>query len=167
MRLSLIFPCLLILSAMSCKKPMQSNITPHPEDIPPLVLTTSLDDTLPAKSMKALKLEKVTGLKVKYITGHYASYFEYEADRQDVLRVISQAPFSRDAVVADTVCRKVSYVDLALLKENISEAEISNGSSFWNVDLEEFDVYECLKSPVRHLILISKHSRRVLHRIEV
>lgn len=166
MRLSFIFPCLLVLSALSCKKPGQSNLATDPESIPPLVLSTSLNDTLSPKAMRALNLEKVTGLKVKYITGHYASYFEYEADRRQVLKTISQLPFSQYAAAADTVCSPLTRTDLALLRQHISSVELENASSFWTADLEEFEVYECLKSPLKHTILISKNSRRVLHRIE-
>ncbi len=70
-----------------------------------LVLYTSLDDTLPQKSVEALHLrQRVLGTKVKYMTGHSASYFEYEADGDDVLRMIGNLPFSMEAVRADTTC---------------------------------------------------------------
>jgi hypothetical protein len=166
MRLSFIFPCLLVLSALSCKKPGRSNLTPDPASIPPLVLATSLSDTISPNALRALKLEKVTGLKVKYITGHFASYFEYEADGKQILKTISQLPFSRYATLADTVCSPLTPVDLALLRKHVSGDEIKHGSSFWTADLEEFELYECLKSPLKHTILIGKNSRRILHRIE-
>lgn len=166
MRLSFIFPCLLMLSALSCKKPGRSNLAVDPVNIPPLVLSTSLSDTISPHALRAMKLEKVTGLKVKYITGHFASYFEYEADAKQVLKTISQLPFSRHATLADTVCSPLTSADLALLRQHVSGDELTHGSSFWTADLEKFELYECLKSPLKHTILISRNSRRILHRIE-
>ena len=56
----------------------------------------------------------------------------------------------------------VSDVERKLLLEAFD----SNWVAPVGPDLDAFEVYECLKSPVRHTILISKNSRRVLHRIE-
>ena len=75
-------------------------------------------------------------------------------------------PFPGMLVLADTKCRRISAQELIQLKMKISAIEFENSGNFWNVEENEFDVYECLKTPIRHTLLISKTTKRVLHRIE-
>ena len=160
-------PLLFISAFFSCQSPEQKHLSyEQAENAPPLVVYTSLDDTLPKKSMECLHLpHRVLGTKVKYMTGHDASYFEYEADGDDVLSVIGNLPFSMDAVRADTTCLRMDKRHLDLIREKISAEEYENAPAFWNAG-DEFEIYACTKYPYMHTVLINRKSNQVLHRIE-
>lgn len=166
MKQTLYFVPLLFISAFfGCQSPEKKHITyEQAENAPPLVIYTSLDDTLPKKSMQALNLPRVLGTKVKYMTGHYASYFEYEADGDDVLRMIGNLPFSMEAVRADTTCLKMDKRHLDLIRDKISPQEYENASAFWSAG-DDFEIYACVKYPYLHTVLINRKSNKVLHRV--
>ncbi|HYG20158.1 MAG TPA: hypothetical protein VD816_14570 [Ohtaekwangia sp.] len=159
---TLLFPCWLIFAAFSCQTAERSRI--DPALVPPLILTTAISDSLPPKAVSALGLHNVTGVKIKYITGQYAQYFEYEADRAAVLQMLALLPFSRYTEKADTVARRIGHAEFEKLRREIPSVELENSTSFWSAD-EAYDVYECLKFPLIHTVLISKDSNRIIHRI--
>jgi hypothetical protein len=160
-------PFLLIFAFCGCHEMKPKQLThEQAEAAPPLLLYTSLDDSLSPKAIQSLNLkEKVTGLKVKYMTGRYTSYFEYEADGDQVLLAISRLPFSRYAERADTLCIRMDYRYLEVMKKNISDTEYENTSTFWTAG-DAFEVYECNKEPYLHTVLIDRRSNKILHRVE-
>ncbi|MFZ6013235.1 MAG: hypothetical protein ACOYXT_23030 [Bacteroidota bacterium] len=163
---SLLLPALLVLSIMACKKP---NLDPYAvafEDLEPLVLHTSLADTLPARSFQELQIKDVLGLKINYLQGGSVQYFEYKADANTVLKVLAKLPFPKDVALADTGCRRVAFEQLQLMALDVSPTEYASASFFWQADADDHEFYECIKSPVRHQVLISKSSGKVLHRID-
>lgn len=155
-----------LLFTIACKKPVASVNDDNFADIPPLILRTSLKDTLTKKVLTTLQLNDTEGVKIKYQNGNYASYFTYEADRDALLRAVDSIPFARYAVKADTVCYQISFREIALLKQKVPAAEYEAAAFFWDVNAAAYDVYECLKPPLRHTLLISKNTRQVLHRAE-
>ena len=164
MRILFTIPLLVVLALGSCKKP----VLEIPLDfIPPLVLSTSIQDSLPPAAIKVLKLDGVSGLKIKHHNGMYASYFEYEADKNLLLNTISTLPFSMDANKADTRCHLISLEQIDALRQNLLPGEFENTTFFWNVDRTHLKVYECIKPPYRHTIQVSENSNRILHRIEL
>jgi hypothetical protein len=164
MRILLTIPLLVLLALGSCKKP----VLEIPLDfIPPLVLSTSIQDSLPAAAIKVLKLDGVSGLKIKHHNGMYASYFEYEADKNLLLNTISTLPFSMDANKADTRCHLISLEQIDALRRDLLPGEFENTMFFWNVDRSQMKVFECIKPPYRHTIQMSENSNRILHRIEL
>jgi hypothetical protein len=163
--LTIVIPLLLLFS-FACKKPNASLQADAFADIPPLILRTSLKDTLTKKVLTTLQLNDTEGVKIKYQNGNYASYFTYEADGDALLRAIGSLPFPRYVIKADTVCHAISFRDIALLKKNVTNAEYEASAFFWDIDATNYDVYECLKPPLRHTLLISKTTRQVLHRAE-
>ena len=85
MRILFTIPLLVMIALGACKKP----VLEIPLDfIPPLVLSTSIQDSLPSAAVKILKLDGVSGLKIKHHNGMYASYFEYEADKSLLINTI-------------------------------------------------------------------------------
>ena len=99
-------------------------------------------------SNSRLSLEQLNGVRIlNSDTGKYTYYFEYIANKQDTLRAISALPFLKD--------------NTALTQE-----ERDGTSFFWNARAEDFTFYECYKSPVKHTILLSKTSDRILHKVE-
>lgn len=162
----LVIPFLVLFSLASCKRADQYGTRTTLELLPPLVVRTALADTLPDRAMQNLRLENVQGIKVKYATGRYTSYFDYEADRSTVLSTIGKLPFSKHAQLADTTCRRIPNESIELMKSIVSAEEQETGTLFWDADVNEFDVYECFKAPFRHTLLIGKKTTRVIHRIE-
>ena len=157
-------PLIFLLALGACKKP----VLEVPLDfIPPLVLSTSIQDSLPAEAVKVLKLEGVSGLKIKHHNGKYASYFEYDADKNLLLKTIAALPFSMDATMADTRCHFISQEELDMIRKNLQPNEFENTPFFWDADRATLDVFECIKPPFRHTIQVSKNSNHILHRIEL
>jgi hypothetical protein len=165
-KLTALLPLLLIVAFFSCQEPKSRQLTyEQAENTPPLVLYTSLDDSLPPKAIQSLNLQqRVLGLKVKYMTGQYASYFEYEAKGDQVLETISRLPFSLNASRADTLCLRMDYRYLEFMKAEMSPVELENAPAFWTAG-DDFEVYECNKYPYLHTVLINRKSNKVLHRV--
>jgi len=164
MRILFTIPLFVLLAAGACKKP----VLEIPLDfIPPLVLSTSIQDSIPTEAIKVLKLDGVSGLKIKHHNGMYASYFEYEADKNILLNTISTLPFSMNATKADIRCYQISLEQIDALRRDLLPGEFENTTFFWNVDRSRWKVYECIKPPYRHTIQVSENSNRVLHRIEL
>jgi hypothetical protein len=166
MRVLLLLPLLILFSLAACKKSEQFHTLDKSALPPPLVVFTSLANTLPANTFQNLHVQNVQGIKLKYATGQYISYFEYEADRNTVLRVIGNVPFSKHSTLADTTCRRVANESIQILKSIVSMEEQEMGISFWEASAHETEVYECLKPPFKHILIINRDSPRIRHRIE-
>jgi hypothetical protein len=162
----LIIPMAILFSLAILKKPVSSSYYPDFGIHTPVLFSTTLSDTLSLKTFQKLHIQDVEGIKVKYPTGKYACYFEYTADPEVLLDAISSQPFSKYTLLADTRCRAISFDQLKQLKTSVSDFEFENSTTFWTVEEKEFEVYECLKSPLKHTILIDRKSNKVLHRVE-
>lgn len=132
---------------------------------PPLILATSLEDSLPAEVVADLDVADVKGVKIKYRDGLYASYYKYSADREKLLSALAQLAIPIQDRIADTSYRKLTPAELEMLKQTIRIQELENCHDFWTVHSDEFDIFESLKPPFRHLILLGKADRTVLHRV--
>ena len=113
-----------------------------------------------------MKVGNVLGIKIRDLQGHDIRYFEYQAEASHLLHCISRMPFNKNYPVADTVCRKISYDELRLAAGNLSATELNSTSFFSTAHESRMEIYECLKSPMKHHILIDKATHKVLHRIE-
>lgn len=106
------------------------------------------------------------GLRFTYSDGHTVTYFDYTADKYAVLQAISSLPFNKFSRRADTACRAIPYSDL---RENerapVNYAEAETAEFFWSASQEEYDVYECIKEPSTHTLLLSRSSGRIIHRV--
>jgi hypothetical protein len=161
--LGFLLPLFLILAG-SCKKPI---LEIHEGTIPPLVLATSIHDSLPEKTIRDLKLEGITGIKIQYYSGVYSKYFEYVADKTVVLDAISELPFPMNANRSDTRCRPIPFQDLNFIQKTISPVELQSASDFWSPERSKEEVFECIKPPFRHIIITAPNSLLVRHRIEL
>jgi hypothetical protein len=164
MKILLSIPLVILLALGACKKPVMEVPLGF---VPPLVLATSIQDSLPLNAVKVLSLEGVSGLKIQHYNGLYTSYFEYEADKNLLLNTISALPFRMDDKKADTRCHLISRGDLEDIKQNLQPQELENSSFFWNADPSDLKVFECVKPPFRHTIQMKRNSNRILHRIEL
>lgn len=156
-------PLVLLMVLGACKKPV---LEVREKSVPPLILSTSIHDSLPLKAVKALHLSDVVGIKIKHHTGLYSNYFEYHADRNLLLETLSELPFVMQNMIADTQCHQISFEEMARIQVDLSAVEIENTSFFWMTDASSIDVFECIKPPFRHTIQVTKNSKRILHRIE-
>jgi len=155
---------LFLLAAGACKKPI---LEVTESTVPPLVLTTSIGDSLPAKAISSLDLDGLTGIKIQHYSGLYCSYFEYNADKKLLLETISTLPFPLHAKYSDIICHRISTADLDMIRRGLSKIELESVPAFWDADLSNAEIFECVKPPFRHTLQIAKASNRILHRIEL
>jgi len=165
MKIQLLFPCLLIVSAFACKKPAPTGYDPAQYN-EPIIFLTSLRDSIPTQKLIKLNLEKIEGIKVKYPSGLYSSYFEYESDHRELIRTIGSLPFPMTAQLADTTCHVIPYAYLTMAGKNLPETELASAATFWSANPGEYTPYECIKGEFKHTLLISNNSRKVLHRVQ-
>lgn len=156
---------LFMLAACNTRQPQPIDAASVNDAVGPVVLHASLHDTLSPAFLQALKLEKVEGLKVKYLSGQEAHYFAYIADPADVLRAVAHTAFSKHVALADTVCRRIDHRMLDMLAQPLHATERESSTFFWKADATEFEAYECVRGPIRHTLLISRATRTVLHRV--
>ena len=131
----------------------------------PITQPTSLADSIPIEYYQQLHVVEKRGNKF-IEKGKAVTYLEYETDAHVLLKTIANLPFSKYAMRADTVCVETGFYELTALKNSISKEELSTGSYFWNIETENYQLYECIKGYEKHTLLISKNSEQVLHRIE-
>ena len=159
----LIIPVFLVTLG-GCKKPVLE-ITDG--KIPPLVLTTAIEDSLPPETIRALNLSGLTGIKIQYHSGLHNSYFEYDADQTFLLDTISNLPFPLNAGISDTRCRAISYKNFKSVRNNSSATELENTVHFWDTPESKYRRFECIKPPYKHILQMENGSNHILHRIEL
>jgi hypothetical protein len=166
MKLSLLFPILLLLSIAACKKPVETTGITWSEYSNPIITHVSLYDTLPKKSLASLSIKEINGIKAEYGSGKSTAYFEYEANAKELIKIVSLLPFKRCDSISDTLCRKME-MNFSLSAKSVLSSEETNASNFfWDINPMEYAFYECIKGTTRHTILVNKLSNKILHRIE-
>jgi hypothetical protein len=112
-------------------------------------------------------LRQLNGVKIlNPDTGNYTYYFEYIANKPDTLRRISALPFLKDNRPSSLTCELMNAPLNPLDDASLTQEERDATSFFWNAHAEEFIFYECYKSPVKHTLLLSKTTDRILHKVE-
>lgn len=111
-------------------------------------------------------LREIHGIKITK-ADRVAYYYEYEADYNQVLNLLASMPFQLDNNRTSVQCGWMNSDSNPLDFKNLSQTELDASSFFWNVIPEEYSFYECLKSPLKHTVMISKTTSRILHRVEV
>jgi len=144
----------------------RSGTTIDPESVYGIMHASIQADVLQGATITDLK--EIHGIKVLYADyGKCTYYFKYEADPNDTLKVISDLPFVLDNNTSSVACMPMNTnsnpLD-AVMSLTTQEREAS--AFFWNSKPEDFTFYECIKSPFRHTVMISKSSPVILHRVE-
>jgi hypothetical protein len=113
-------------------------------------------------------IQEIHGVKIMdYENRKIEYYFEYEANEKDTLQMIASLPFRMDD--------RISNVAPMLMESNSNPLEVNASftkeamdatSFFWKAKAEDFVFYECVKSPMKHTLLVSKNSSRILHKVE-
>jgi hypothetical protein len=112
-------------------------------------------------------LKQLHGVRITYVDRtKIAYYFEYEANVQDTLKVIGSLPFVIDDNASSLECTLMESKTNPLETMETSEQVREATAFFWNLKPSDFIFYECAKSPLKHTLLISKTSSRILHKIE-
>lgn len=159
---SLILP--LILAAFcGCHKPKHINGEILRNELTATVNEVSITDTMPSKYVELLNLGRTSGLQFNYGDRHPKTYFEYRGDKHEVLDALAQLGFSKNSARADTRCRTLESSRFIEMRGVIREEERNQADFFWGIEPDEYNIYECLKTPLRHLVLIEKNSDKVLH----
>ncbi len=127
--------------------------------------TTSLADSIPIEYYQQLNVVEKQGIRF-FDKDKVITYLEYETDPQALLKIIASLPFSKFAVRADTVCIETGFYGFATIRNAISTEEQEAGSYFWNIEPNDYQVFECIKGYEKHTLLINRDSDQVLHRIE-
>lgn len=112
-------------------------------------------------------LEQLNGVKIlNPDTGRFTYYFEYIASKPDTLHRIAALPFLKDNRPSSLTCERMNSNSNPLDGAALSQTERDATSFFWDARADEFTFYECYKSPVKHTLLLSKTSDRILHKVE-
>jgi hypothetical protein len=135
------------------------------EILPPLVLSTSLYDSLPGTVVDMLGLSGVEGTKIKYRSGLYASYYRYSVDRQKLLGAFTLMAVPIRDNIADTSYRLLTRAELQSVSNTLPLSEFAYDEGFWSAALDQFEVLESIKPPFRHIVLVSKVEGTVFHRV--
>ena len=85
---------------------------------------------------------------------------------EDTLKVIGSLPFILDDNVSSLECTLMESNTNPLEITETSEQVLEATAFFWNSKATDYVFYECAKSPLKHTLLISKTSSRILHKIE-
>ena len=163
-KLVILFPAVLIVAVATCSRP---KVTDTISNIPTsaTMFYTTLSDTIPQKNLHVFLPADVRGIRLLAINGPgEVRYFDYEADPEKVLSELSKVGFFLSDTRSDTTSRKITFDDL-VIDPLLAESEYYYASSFWNVDRSKFEVYECIKTPMKHQVLIDRQSNRILHRV--
>jgi hypothetical protein len=117
----------------------------------------------------ALEIKEIHGVKIHdHDADSVSYYFEYEADFQDILNAIAALPVTIDDNRISTQCGLMNRdVNPLELFKGLSKKEQDASGFFWKAKPEEYVFYECLKGSMRHTLLVSKSSSKILHWIEV
>ena len=113
-------------------------------------------------------IQEIHGVKIiDYDHQKIEYYFEYEANELDTLKMIANLPFAIDDHVSNVAPVRMESSINPLKVNNAFTEEIKDAISFFsNAKAEEFTFYECVKSPMKHTLLVSKTSSRILHKVE-
>jgi hypothetical protein len=144
----------------ACEKPNTSMVEPPSNQY--MSFATSLHDTLTSKAINTLELRaNLEGYMIRYLTGQERRYFTYQADPERVLQAFREMAFELTDRRTDVDLRMVSFEDMKTADDYAPD----ESEEFWNIQPAEYYAFECLKSGIKHQVLIHKISHRVLHRV--
>jgi hypothetical protein len=130
------------------------------------VTNASLHDSLPPSFFQHVNVQEIQGFQVS--TGFHSNtyYFEYTANHNQVLKALSMLPFAADSSRADVEPKIISGdAELKRIKDLLKEQDIARAFHKTG-SLNTYTVYECLKVPQHHFVLLSKESDKVIHIIQ-
>lgn len=124
----------------------------------------SLHDSLPDSYLLQVKPKEIQGYQVSKSIHENIYYFEYTARHEDVLKGLSMLPFHADSLRADVQSRIIAGTELTRIRNLLRDSDIIRSVDQPNLD--EYAVFECLKTPQHHFVLLHRTSDRVIHIIQ-
>lgn len=169
-RIVLAFYLAIVVAALCVPRfRLQGNLSSEAGDStepPPLVTTTALADSIPSHILDSIGLADVTGIRLTYPTRPAVNYFVYRCNKHTLKLALSRIPFPISRGMADVTYRLMGFEQLAEIEKQLPSSEPENAPGFWSCNEEDYEAIECLKPPYRHIILMSRKSDEVLHRVE-
>ena len=83
-----------------------------------------------------------------------------------MLDALSRLGFSKYSPLADTTCRIIGAAQFTAMRAQMNATEKTEAAFFWSTNPDQYEIYECLKTPTHHLVLLEKGTNRVLHMIQ-
>jgi hypothetical protein len=158
MKSGLTFIAIVIVLISACERPPKND---EGTDAMSVTFAVSLKDSLPATTFHLLNQPDVQGIRLLDLHGNDIRYFTYRIEANTLIQALSLSPFSIEAISADTVCRRL---DKNLSIDQFTENELPYASAFMSTN-DTHDIYESIKPPLRHLVLINRSTHEVVHRI--
>ena len=96
----------------------------------------------------------------------YVEYCVYIGKKQRVLNGVNKITSNKaNDYQSDNKCYKVSWTNFD--HDIAAEEKTPATDFFWHFEtLKKYDIYTCIKAPLRHYIIFDKYSDTVYHRIE-
>ena len=157
--LALLFPLLFITMLLAC------NANKPKAQWEQFTSRAYLSDSLPMNFLQKINPTELQGVKLQRELSSVTYYFEYLANHKQVLKEMANLPFAADSTRADTHVRMIA--DKEEIKEisNLLNDVAINKDFLFEDTIDDYTVYECLKTPQHHIVLINKHSERIIHLI--
>lgn len=126
------------------------------------ITQASLSDSLPQSFLQKVAPIEIQGYCVQQFHVSSTYYFKYSANHTKVLQQIALLPFSPSSVRADVQCRAIAQQsELKQMEELLKDRLIAQ--TFQREPLINYTIYQCLKTPQHHFLLLSKTSDTVIH----
>jgi hypothetical protein len=114
----------------------------------------------------SIDLKEIHGIKVSS-KDSLSYYYEYEGDYNKILDAISSMPVRIDDNRTSLHCGLMNSDSNPLESfQKLSKTEVTASEFFWKAKPEEYTFYECVKGSMKHTLLVSKTSTKILHHIE-
>lgn len=96
----------------------------------------------------------------------YTGYCVYRGKKANVLNAVNRIrPSKTNDYTSSKNCSKTDKE--SFYKDVIPEEKTNTTAFFWNFEkLKSYDIYTCIKAPLRHYIIFDNHSDTVYHRVE-
>jgi hypothetical protein len=159
MKSGLSFIAIVIVLISACERPPKDD---GGTDVLPITFAVSLKDSLPASTFHLLSEPDVQGIRLLDLYGNDIRYFSYHMEANTLIQALSLSPFSIEAISADTVCRRLENNNLS--RDQFKANELSRATAFLEAK-DSHEIYEIIKPPLRHLVLINRSTHEVLHRV--
>lgn len=159
--LPFVLPAILVALTLACEKPKPLAVIDE-VDVHRMSFVTSLNDTLPAKTITAMEIDRIVeGVKIKYHSGDERRYFKYEADPEKLLAAFREMPFELGNARTDIQLIPTRFEDM------VKESDYTAGESeeFWNDDNKNLEAYQCFKGGVKHQLLLNRKTSTIYHRV--
>jgi hypothetical protein len=166
--LSLILLTLLLSSCDRIKQRGRKYFSAVIDELREPVLTgTQIIDLYPELKKDEFKVQSLNGLQAQYLPAFYEYYFKYTGDQEKVLGFICGLQVdSYSDIKPDSSCTMIG-ANAEIDKNGLSEETLKKLSYFFeHSTLDEYKVYQTIKTPFEHTLIVDQNSDAIYHRIK-